>query len=294
MQTVFPGIALGFLISLAAGLAPDYGAAFSSSRCPPARLSTSLFARRPVRGGEECDGSVGRREAVQLIALLSAAASSSPAGAEPQLFKPNPLTNGLLEKIRILEQDEKDNIQYGGELESGDAKPSTVEQYVALLEPVLEIEGDLMRIEVLVRGDLSTKEDYLRMLDSVDEIISKSIFDKIAFKKTFNAYSDNIYYSDPDRANLYLGGGATPRPTQSLAYLMRNDILGNVEDVRAEVPYLKKEIGSLNAGEKVILGDGGIETDMVSLVGGANEAMVKYIKLVPPDELKAARKQMAE
>mmetsp|Transcript_12918 Transcript_12918/g.29488 ORF Transcript_12918/g.29488 Transcript_12918/m.29488 type:complete len:295 (+) Transcript_12918:120-1004(+) len=294
MQTVFPGIALGFLISLAAGLAPDYGAAFSSSRCPPARLSTSLFARRPARGGEECDGSVGRREAVQLIALLSAAASSSPAGAEPQLFKPNPLTNGLLEKIRILEQDEKDNIQYGGELESGDAKPSTVEQYVALLEPVLEIEGDLMRIEVLVRGDLSTKEDYLRMLDSVDEIISKSIFDKIAFKKTFNAYSDNIYYSDPDRANLYLGGGATPRPTQSLAYLMRNDILGNVEDVRAEVPYLKKEIGSLNAGEKVILGDGGIETDMVSLVGGANEAMVKYIKLVPPDELKAARKQMAE
>ena len=291
MRVVFPGIALGFLVSLA----PDYGAAFSSSRCPPSRLSTSLFARGPARPGvEDRDGSVGRREAIQLIALLSAAAKSSPAGAESQLFKPNPLTNGVLEKIRILEQDEKDNIQYGGELESGDAKPSTVEQYVALLKPVLEIEGDLKRIETLVREELSTKEDYLKMLDGVDEIISKTIFDKIAFKRTFNAYSDNIYYSDPDRANLYLGGGATPRPTQSLAYLMRNDILGNVEDVRAEVPYLKKEIGKLNAGEKVILGDEGIETDIVSLVSGANEAMVKYIQLVPPDELKAARKQVTE
>ena len=291
MRVVFPGIALGFLVSLA----PDYGAAFSSSRCPPSRLSTSLFARGPARPGvEDRDGSVRRREAVQLIAFFSAASTSSPAGAESQLFKPNPLTNGVLEKIRILEQDEKDNIQYGGELESGDAKPSTVEQYVALLKPVLEIEGDLKRIETLVREELSTKEDYLKMLDGVDEIISKTIFDKIAFKRTFNAYSDNIYYSDPDRANLYLGGGATPRPTQSLAYLMRNDILGNVEDVRAEVPYLKKEIGKLNAGEKVILGDEGIETDIVSLVSGANEAMVKYIQLVPPDELKAARKQVTE
>ena len=291
MRVVFPGIALGFLVSLA----PDYGAAFSSSRCPPSRLSTSLFARGPARPGvEDRDGSVRRREAVQLIAFFSAASTASPAGAESQLFKPNPLTNGVLEKIRILEQDEKDNIQYGGELESGDAKPSTVEQYVALLKPVLEIEGDLKRIETLVREELSTKEDYLKMLDGVDEIISKTIFDKIAFKRTFNAYSDNIYYSDPDRANLYLGGGATPRPTQSLAYLMRNDILGNVEDVRAEVPYLKKEIGKLNAGEKVILGDEGIETDIVSLVSGANEAMVKYIQLVPPDELKAARKQVTE
>ena len=291
MRVVFPGIALGFLVSLA----PDYGAAFSSSRCQPSRLSTSLFARGPARPGvEDRDGSVRRREAVQLIAFFSAASTSSPAGAESQLFKPNPLTNGVLEKIRILEQDEKDNIQYGGELESGDAKPSTVEQYVALLKPVLEIEGDLKRIETLVRAELSTKEDYLKMLDGVDEIISKTIFDKIAFKRTFNAYSDNIYYSDPDRANLYLGGGATPRPTQSLAYLMRNDILGNVEDVRAEVPYLKKEIGKLNAGEKVILGDEGIETDIVSLVSGANEAMVKYIQLVPPDELKAARKQVTE
>ena len=290
MRAVF--IALGCLISHA-----DYGAAFSSSRCPPARLSTSLFARRPARGGEDGDGSVGRREAIQLIAVLSAvAASSSPASAESQLFKPNPLTNSLLEKVRILEQDEKDNIQYGGELESGDAKPSTVEQYVALLQPVLDIEGDLKRIEVLVRGagESSTREDYLRMLDSVDEIISKTIFDKIAFKKTFNAYSDNIYYSDPDRANLYLAGGATPRPTQSLAYLMRNDILGRVEDVRAEVPYLKKEIANVNAGEKVILGDGGIETDILSLVSGANEAMAKYIQLVPPNELKAARKQRTE
>jgi hypothetical protein len=38
---------------------------------------------------------------------------------------------------------------------------------------------------------------------------NRTIYDTIAFKRIFNAYADNVYYSDPDRANLYLGGGGT-------------------------------------------------------------------------------------
>ena len=70
------------------------------------------------------------------------------------------------------------------------------------------------------------------MIDKVNEILSHEIFVKIQFKKAFNAFADNIYYSDPDRANLYLGGGAVPQSTQTLAYLLRNDVLTNVEDMR--------------------------------------------------------------
>jgi hypothetical protein len=55
-------------------------------------------------------------------------------------------------------------------------------------------------------------------------ILSDSKYDKVSFKKIFNAYGDNIYYSDPDRANVYLGGGAMPRSEQSLAYLLRKSI----------------------------------------------------------------------
>lgn len=72
----------------------------------------------------------------------------------------------------------------------------------------------------------------MTMFEKVNEILAKEIFVKIQFKKAFNAFADNIYYSDPDRANLYLGGGAVPQSTQTLAYLLRNDVLTNTEDMR--------------------------------------------------------------
>jgi len=85
-------------------------------------------------------------------------------------------------------------------------------------------------------------------LDEAGKILSKLIFEKKNFKKTFNTFADNIYSSDPDRATLYLEGGATPKNEQSIAYLLRNGILTNVENLqaeqdisRAEVAYLIKE-----------------------------------------------------
>ena len=60
-------------------------------------------------------------------------------------------------------------------------------------------------------------------------------------------FADNniiMYYSDPDRANLYLGGGAIPKMTQSVrAYLLRTELLTNVVDLKAEVQYLTEEVG---------------------------------------------------
>eukprot|EP00529_Nitzschia_sp_RCC80_P029541 CAMPEP_0113504278 /NCGR_PEP_ID=MMETSP0014_2-20120614/34628_1 /TAXON_ID=2857 /ORGANISM="Nitzschia sp." /LENGTH=311 /DNA_ID=CAMNT_0000399373 /DNA_START=126 /DNA_END=1058 /DNA_ORIENTATION=+ /assembly_acc=CAM_ASM_000159 len=164
----------------------------------------------------------------------AAPAASSDGGA---LFRPNPLTNGLLEQIRIWEQAEADNIKYGGELERGDAgNKGQVSAYPRLLMPILVYATELKAIQQLVRkNSIEAWTDALR-------ILQQPSYDKVTFKKTFNKYGDNIYYSDPDRANLYLGGGATPRTEQSLAYLLRNDVLTNVENLTAELEYLIKNL----------------------------------------------------
>jgi hypothetical protein len=172
-----------------------------------------------------------------LLAVISATAlvpSGVAQAASSDLFKSNPLTNSALEKIRIWNQDEVDNIKYGGELESGSAKPGAFQQYVDLLQPILGVKSDLDNINQLISNNdkLSTKEEYVAMFDNVNQLLSHEIFDKINFKKAFNAFADNIYYSDPDRANVYLGGGAVPQSTQTLAYLLRNDVLTNTEDMR--------------------------------------------------------------
>ena len=175
--------------------------------------------------------------AKSLIAAAATSTAVTPSEAQAassDLFKPNPLTNPALEQLRIWNQDEADNIKYGGELESGSAKPGAFDQYVDLLQPILGVQSDLENINQLISGNdkLSTKEEYVAMFDTVNQILSHEIFDKIRFKKAFNAFADNIYYSDPDRANLYLGGGAVPQSTQTLAYLLRNDVLTNTEDMR--------------------------------------------------------------
>lgn len=204
------------------------------------RAVIDLSERKNAQDQEAQSMNVERRRVLSqfstsLIATTATAAvAPSPAQASSDLFKPNPLTNSALEQLRIWNQDEADNIKYGGELESGSAKPGAFEQYVDLLQPILGVKSDLESINQLISGNdqLTTKEEYIGMIDKVNEILSHEIFVKIQFKKAFNAFADNIYYSDPDRANLYLGGGAVPQSTQTLAYLLRNDVLTNVEDMR--------------------------------------------------------------
>ena len=199
--------------------------------------------------------------------------SSTPANAKDELFRPNPLTNSVLEQIRIWEQAEADNIKYGGELEMGDAgNKGKVDAYPSLLVPILKIDQELVDVKQLVHSNDNTKDSWSKAL----KILQQPTYEKIAFKKTFNKYGDNIYYSDPDRANAYLLGGATPKTEQSLAYLLRNDVLTNIENLRAELEYLIKS--------------GETETDdLFTYADVATSAMKKYLAIVPPNELQQAK-----
>ncbi len=274
------------------------------------------------------DASISRRNLLNSIvpATLASAALMSqpqPSLAKDELFKPNPLLNPVLEKIRILEQAEADNIQYGGELAPG--SPKGRETYAKLLLPILMIQRDLVQID-----ELSHLEDG-KGLEEANKLLSKPYFEKIGFKRTFNAFgkkndvllsfrrkklyhhikysiraliwicahtyyahhifqsinqssADNIYYSDPDRANAYLGGGAVPKNEQSIAYLLRNDVLTNVENLQAEVAYMIKEKKAGNP----------LETeDLYLYTKACNEGMVKYLELVPPGEMKIAAELLA-
>ena len=167
-------------------------------------------------------------------------------------------------------------MKYGGVLEAGDAgNKGKVSAYPRLLVPILEMDKELNEVKSLVHG-----EERSKAWPQALEILQKEKYDKIAFKKTFNAFGDNIYYSDPDRANLYLGGGATPKTEQSLAYLLRNDILSNIENMRAELEFLMK------TGEDEV-------DDLYSYADIVTSSMQRYLALVPPKEVEEANKILA-
>jgi hypothetical protein len=221
----------------------------------------------------ECSSSVSSHQRRRLLTLIGTSVpflTQPPADAVDELFRKNPLTNPLLEQIRIWEQNEADNIKYGGELERGEAGKSNP-VYSKMLVPILEISDDLESIDRLLATDTSREA-----LERVQSIIRQKRYEKIEFKKIFNAYGDNIYYSDPDRANMYLGGGATPKNEQTLAYLQRNEILTNVEDLQAEIAFL------LNNKEESL-------EDAITLAKNACQAMRRYLEVVPPSELQEAR-----
>jgi hypothetical protein len=132
---------------------------------------------------------------------LSAQAATATTGSDNALFKGNPLTNSVLEQIRIWEQAEADNLKYGGELERGDAgNKGQTAAYPRLLVPILQMAYQLETVNAAVRDGRARYPEAVALL-------KQPVYQKIEFKKIFNKYSDNIYYADPDRANLYLGGG---------------------------------------------------------------------------------------
>lgn len=130
------------------------------------------------------DGQTERRRVIfsffTPIATLTAPFQSEVYAVDDRLFKPNPLTNPILEQIRILEQAQADNIKYGGELAPG--SPKGQETYAKLLVPILKIQNDLNEIDKLVRINDG------KGLGEVLQILNKPQFDKIQFKKTFNAF----------------------------------------------------------------------------------------------------------
>ena len=265
------------LPSAAAAVLPAHAA-----RAPAAAFSCIARKKAAASRLRMSSAGAGRRDALRRVAAWGiAAAAAAPgvpaASARDELFKPNPLTNPVLEKIRILEQDYADNVQYGGELAPG--SPQGRDQYAQLLVPILKMQRDLDDVYGLVR------EEDGAGLERADQLLRQKVFEKKEFKKTFNAFADNIYYSDPDRANAYLGGGAVPKNEQSIAYLVRNDVLTNLENLQAEVTYLRKEKHT----------GGPLETeDLYSYSTLVKEGMVKYLELVPPGELRRGKEYLAE
>jgi hypothetical protein len=58
----------------------------------------------------------------------------------------------------------------------------------------------------------------------------------------FNQYSDNIYFAlSSERANIYLDGGAVPSSKETTQYLLRNEALGHLDALTAELTYLIKQ-----------------------------------------------------
>ena len=74
---------------------------------------------------------------------------------------------------------------------------------------------------------------------------------------------------------------ATPKSEQSLAYLLRNEILTDIEDMRAELEYLIK-----NPDES--------DVDLKSLAASATNAMQRYLEVVPPNELQLAQELLVK
>ena len=71
------------------------------------------------------------------------------------------------------------------------------------------------------------------------KLLSTGAFETIEFKRIFNQFSDNIYYSsDTTEANAYLLGGATPSSSQTQQYLLRNEALKQVSELVDELKFL--------------------------------------------------------
>jgi len=244
-----------------------------------------------------------------MISLLGMPAFPREAVAKDELFKKNPLTNPLLEQIRIWEQAEADDIKYGGELTPGDAgNKGRVDQYPKLLVPILKMSDELKSVETLVHGNKD--EDWPRAL----AILQQPQFEKINFKRIFNSFADNVYYSDPDRANAYLGGGAVPKSEQSLLYLLRNEILTNIDGLTVRpallclvfciwfassswlticVPsFFHAHLISKAELEFLIKNEDDTE-DLFTLSSNANAAMASYLSNVSPLEMNKAKELLA-
>ena len=145
--------------------------------------------------------------------------------------------------------------------------------YTQLLLPILSLDQSIYQINNLIYTDPSSKTN----LKEAQSILQSKSFQTPQIKKTFNNFADNIYYTDPDRANAYLGGGATPKNEQSIAYLLRNDLITNIEALRAEVDYLLKEEDDV--------------ADLKDYSKKVRNGMIEYLALVPPKELDRAREE---
>lgn len=175
-----------------------------------------------------------------------------------------------LESLRILLQDEADNMQYGGELAPGGPPPAVP---TLTLIPIVQMHETLKKLA----PQLATFDAGSWQAMAV--VLSTGPFTNLEFKRIFNAYSDNIYYaSDSPEANAYLLGGATPSTSQTTQYLLRNEALKQIGELRDELTY---QAGLLPDKR---------ETDVaIEAMQSALKAFDDYLKLAPADQYAKAK-----
>jgi len=199
----------------------------------------------------------------------------------------NILTNKFLEGIRKASQVDYDNKYSDAAIDQA-VKDDDNSKLVLLLIPIVNIKNDLQMI-----SDLISQPSYIN-LSKAHTLLTSSSYDTKQLKKTFNRYADNIYYSNPDRANLYLGGGAVPDTKQTEKYLLRNEVITNINNLHDDIDTLLLEA----ANQKGSNGKGSTTDDIDATdqdyidtmddCRTALESMQQYLSLVDIDDLELA------
>lgn len=86
---------------------------------------------------------------------------------------------------------------------------------------------------------------------------------------------------ESERENKYLQGGATPTTRQTLQYLLRNDIIDNIDALTAEVAYLIREREGEGGGDTD-------ERDLQTYLANCKESFDRYLGMVYQHEIDAA------
>ena len=182
----------------------------------------------------------------------------------------NILTNPVLESLRKADQLDPDE----------QAEPQATK--ALYLVPILVVNADIQFIGDSIEklSTLTSKNDIDQKLKSILDVLNKDVYETKTFKKTFNKYADNIYYSDPREANLYLGGGTTPTSKQTTQYLLRNDLLTSIGNIKGDILAMQKE---------GITGDMVLE-DSLDDVKEAQGSMKQYLAMADKEDIDVAKK----
>lgn len=205
--------------------------------------------------------------------LASVAAAAALVSWDPTLIKQTEsfLSNPVLEALRKAEQWEQDVPN----------APNLETTKVLLLYPIVEISQDLSAVSSCLASPSA------QCVATSAETLKQPKFQTKTFKKIFNRYSDNIFYSSTtsERANIYLGGGTTPDSAQTTQYLLRNVIITAVQNALQDVAELAQLSDQELRGEDRRLD----VQDALSDVSESRQALDKYLALADPQDLATAK-----
>ena len=120
--------------------------------------------------------------------------------------------------------------------------------------------------------------------ENVKKVLNNPPFTKQAFKKTFNAFSDDILLVKSNPNIAFQSTTNAPSTLQSMQYLYRNEALTNLEYLATEVNYLLEE---------KLKTDGNLDLeDALNYITKALEAIENYLALIDQEELSILRHQV--